>query len=167
MVSQNSPSTPLAPTLGGGRLGNWGTPLILRRVYDQTLGKGSPSLCTPDELCKEPMSGDMRNAPCCVSGEVCQCRDSNSQILGTCRDLSPPGLGVPPRFLSSVPKESVAARAHRNISLHRRPRGVQRGEAPLRFSCTDPPRMGARGVDRSPSDSLRKLPLTLGERGLR
>jgi hypothetical protein len=28
---------PLAPILGG-KSGNWGAPLILRRVYDQTLG---------------------------------------------------------------------------------------------------------------------------------
>ena len=26
---------------------NWGTPLILRRVYDRTLGKGALPLCTP------------------------------------------------------------------------------------------------------------------------
>ena len=42
---------PLDPPLLGGRVGNWGTPLILRRVYDQTLGKGTPSLCTPPMSC--------------------------------------------------------------------------------------------------------------------
>ena len=33
---------PLDPPLLGGRVGNWGTPLILRRVYDQTLGSQFP-----------------------------------------------------------------------------------------------------------------------------
>ena len=33
----------------GGEGGDWGTPLILRRVYDQTLGKGTWSLCKPLE----------------------------------------------------------------------------------------------------------------------
>jgi hypothetical protein len=76
-----------------------------------------------------------------VNAETPNPRNACSNCL--CR-----GLGVSPRFLSSVPKEGVAARAHRNISLHRRPRGVQRGEAPLRFSYIDPPRMGAKGVER-------------------
>ena len=44
-LSRNSVFSPLAPTLGG-KLKNWGTPLILRRVYDQTLGKGALPLCT-------------------------------------------------------------------------------------------------------------------------
>jgi hypothetical protein len=43
---------PLAPILGG-KSGNWGAPLILRRVYDQTLGirlRRTAPLHTPTEM---------------------------------------------------------------------------------------------------------------------
>ena len=52
----------------------------------------------------------------------------------------------------------VPARAHRNISLHSRPRGVQRGFAPLRFSYIDPPRMGAGGLKASSETASRRRP---------